>query len=62
MDIQDAMLFYGNLKGIGQSSRRPSYVKLTEEKEHPFLQGTLHSTSKTKNAYSAAHLSNQSGL
>lgn len=56
------MFFYGNFKGIGQSSRGPSYVKLTEEKEHPFLHGTLHSTSKTNNAYTAAHLSNQSGL
>lgn len=56
------MFVYGNFKGIGQSSRGPSYVKLTEEKEHPFLHGTLHSTSKTNNAYTAAHLSNQSGL
>lgn len=33
MDIQDAVLFYGNLKGISHHSRVPSYVKLTGKKE-----------------------------
>lgn len=37
MDIQDAVLFYGNLKGISHHSRVPSYVKLTGKKEHHFL-------------------------
>lgn len=37
MDIQDAVLFYGNLKGISHHSRVTSYVKLTGKKEHNFL-------------------------
>lgn len=37
MDIQDAVLFYGNLKGISHHSRVTSYVKLTGKKEHHFL-------------------------
>lgn len=36
MDIQDAVLFYGNLKGISHHSRVTSYVKLTRKERTPF--------------------------